>query len=157
MQSQEKRGRHRQHRHMERVEASQRRTGYVRPSLEDSADKRTQQGHRRHDLRPDSRGEVGQLVPGQEVPRETEPHREPEQEDARQPGDLARSTVGLQQQYAEQMKERREYHQVRRPMVYRADQPAEVDLRHQELNRLVRVLSARPVVEEKQNASNDLD
>ena len=55
------------------------------------------------------------------------------------------------------MRERRDDQQVRRPAVDVANQPAEWHLRHDELHALVRFGRARPVVEEQQNAGEDLN
>jgi hypothetical protein len=53
--------------------------------------------------------------------------------------------------------EQREDHQVRRPGVDRAHEPAELHLGHEELDRFVRLAGARAVVEEEQDAGGDLD
>ena len=68
-----------------------------------------------------------------------------------------RFTIRLLEVHAEHMYERRKDKEVRRPTMDRANQPAELHLRHDELNALERELLAPLVVEEKQNAGDHLN
>ena len=54
------------------------------------------------------------------------------------------------------MDEKREDHQVGRPRVNGADQPAELHLAHEKLHRFEGLLRARPVVQQEQNARGHL-
>ncbi len=143
--------------HVDRVETRQRGSCHFVATFEHAADEGSDQGHGRHDLRAHPRREVRELVPRQQVTGEAEAHGEPQQHDARDPCDLARRPVGLQKQHAEEVQEGREDHQVGRPVVDRANEPAELHLGHQELDRLVRVLGARSVVEEQKDTGDHLN
>ena len=85
------------------------------------------EGQRAGDVRPDPGGEVGQLVPGQEVAAEAEGHEQDEEEEARHPGQLAGLAVGLQEEGREHVDEEDADQDVGRPAVDRADEPAELD------------------------------
>src|SRR5204863_5859225 len=79
-----------------------------------------------------------------------------QQDDAAHPRELARLAIRLQEEDAEEVREREADQQIRRPAVHVANQPPEFDLRDDELHRLVRFGRARPVIEEEENAGEDL-
>src|SRR5581483_8463707 len=112
--------------------------------------------HGASDTRADFGREERELVPRQQVPAEPESQHQKEQKRARQPRQLTRFSVRLQEEDTEQVRERRADQQVRRPAVDVANQPAESHLRHDELDALVRFGGARPVVEQEQDAGEDL-
>ena len=77
--------------------------------------------------------------------------------DAAHPGHLARLPVRLEEEDAEEVRERRRDEEVGRPAVDVADQPAELHLRDDELDALVGFRRARAVVEQQQDAGGHLD
>ena len=67
------------------------------------------------------------------------------------------AAIGLQEERAEHVDHRRADHQVRAPRVNGADEPAERHLRHDELNALVGLRRRRSIVEQQQDAREDLN
>src|SRR5450756_913133 len=86
---------------------------------------------------PDGRREIAQLVPGQEVARESEAQNEAEHRKAGEPRQLARLAIGLREQDAEEVRQNGEAHEVRRPAMDRADEPSERHAAHEVLHALV--------------------
>src|SRR5262249_47501597 len=109
------------------------------------------------DAGADFRREERELVPRQEIPAEAESEHQEQQQHPAHPGELSRLAVRLQEKDAEEMRERERDQQVRGPAVDVANQPAELHLRDDELDALVRFGGARQIVEQEQDAGEDLD
>src|SRR5262249_51457090 len=71
-------------------------------------------------------------------------------------GGFSRSAIRLEQEDAEHVDHGRADHEVGAPRMDGADQPAELDLRHEEAHALVRFVGAGAVVEEQQDAGRHL-
>ena len=100
--------------------------------------------------------EIRQRVPGQQVSAEPETKHQEQQQYAAHPRQLARLSVRLKEQDAEQMGERHEDQKIRRPGVHRPDQPSELHLGHDELHALESFVGSRTVVHQQQGSGEDL-
>src|SRR5207249_5948073 len=100
--------------------------------------------------------EERELVPGQQVAAEPEPEHQEEEQNAADPGQLSRLSIRFQNEDAEEVCEGQTNQQIRRPAVDVANQPAELHLRDDELDTLIRFAGARTIVEQQQNAGEDL-
>ena len=114
-------------------------------------------GRRAGDVRSDPGGEIRQLVPGQEIAAEAEGQEEDEEEEARDPGQLPGLAVGLQEEGREHVDEEDADEDVGRPAVDGADEPAELDLAHDELDALVGGVDRGRVIEQEHDPRGDLD
>ena len=99
---------------------------------------------------------IGELVPRQQVAREAEHERAHEQEDADDPGELAWLLERAHEVRAGHVEHDGQRHERRTPGVDLADQPAEADFAGDVLDGLVRLLQRRAVVEQEQNAGDEL-
>ena len=151
-----KRGDGREDRHVPSVEPRERAPGHAIPSAQEAKRPLADSRHRACDVGADLGGEECELVPGEQVPGETEGHPQDQQQRAGDPGDLARRPVGLHEVDGGQVGEREEDHQVRRPRVDGAQEPSEGHGGHDELHRLEGALRRRPVVQHEEHAGHDL-
>ena len=142
--------------HVHRVEPCQRCAGHVLTATRNSKQEPADHGDRPDDLRAHARREVRELVPREEIPREPERERQAQQQETRDPRQLPRGSVRPHEEHAEQVHEDGEDEEIGRPRVNRANQPAELDLRHEELHRLERALRARSIVDEQQRPGGEL-
>src|ERR1051326_1780207 len=152
----ERRGRRGQHGDVEAEEARQGRARHLVAAAQEAEHRVSDDWYHSCDLRADFGGEEGELVPGQEVAAEAEADADEEESDARHPGHLAWASVGAHEIDAEHGNEQSRDHEVGRPTVYGAYEPAELHVRHDELYALERVLGARSVVEQQEDARADL-
>jgi hypothetical protein len=145
-----------QNRHMQAVEPGQGRAGHLVAAAQEPHHEAADDGHGARNPRPDLGGEERQLVPRQEIAAEAEREHQEQQQHAAQPRQLARLPVGLQEERAEHVHEGQQNEQVRRPAVDVPDEPPELHLRHDELDALVGLVGARPVVQQEHDAGRDL-
>ncbi len=142
---------------MEPVKARQRRPGDLIPAARHLEKKRPDHGNGPRDFGPHLGCEKGKLIPRQQIAGKAEGHRDTHQSDAREPRDFTRVAICLEQPHAKEVEEQREDHQVRRPRVDRADQPAELHLPHQKLDGLICLLGTGAVVEDQENTRGHLN
>ena len=123
--------------------------------------------HHLHDLRPDdgsaagdgradAEAPVGVLVEAQDLAGEGHAQRAEEQEDADDPGQLARELVGAEQHDLDHVEEDDRHHEVGAPAVHRAQEPAEGLLVVEDLQALEGLVRRRHVDEGEADAGDDL-
>jgi hypothetical protein len=106
------------------VKPRQRRARHIVATAKHAKEKLAGEGHRAGDASADFGGKERQLVPRQQIPAEAEPEHQEEQQNAAHPGQLARFAIRLQQEHAEEMRERQRDEEIRRPAVdVRTSQP----------------------------------
>src|SRR5713226_131453 len=119
---------------MKSEEARQRRAGHIIAAAQKSQHWSPDYGNNSRDLRPNFRREERQLVPRQQVTAKPETDGNEQKKHAAQPGQLARRIVSAHKEDAEHVYEKRGDHKIGGPAVNRANQPAELDLSHDELH-----------------------
>ena len=144
-----------QHHDVQGEEALHREFAYIRAAAQHVGNGRTDQRNRRGNLQADLGGEVAELVHRQQVAGEAEDRGDAEQRHAAEPAELARLAIGLHEEDREHVHQDGEDHQVGRPRVRRADEPAEVHHKRDLADRLVG-LGAGPVVDQQQHAGEAL-
>ncbi len=157
MQSHQRHGRQRQDHHVQSIEAGQRVAGDVFAAPGQQEDVLSHHGDRAGDRRPHPRGEKGELIPRQQVAAESEGEENPQQGNAGEPSQFSRPPIRahdvrrqeVQQEYADQ--------QVRAPGVNRAEEPAEIDLRHDRADALESVVGRGLVKSRQEDAGDDLN
>ena len=98
VEAEERRRDRRQDRDVEPVEAREGRARHVGAAAQDAREQVTDDRDLRRHVGADLRREVGERVPGQQVAGEAESERQEEQQGARDPGQLARRAVRLQEE-----------------------------------------------------------
>src|SRR5262249_33520983 len=97
-----------------------------------------------------------QLIPRQEVSAEPETNHDEQQHRAAHPGNLAWLVISAQKKNAEHVNEQRCDHQIGRPTVNRANQPAELNFSDDELNTFESIFGAWAIVKQEENSGGDL-
>ncbi len=108
-------------------------------------------------LSADLGGEESQGIPRQQVAAETEPHDQKQQDHSADPCEFPGFAVRLKEQHAEHVRERGKDHQVGRPGVDGANQPAKLHPGHDVLHALEGFVRSGPVVQKQQNPGQHLD
>ena len=80
----------------------------------------------------------GQLLPREDVPGEPEEQRQRDEDDAEHPVDLTRLLVRPGEVHAEHVQEHRRRHELGGPLVDRPEHEAELDVGHDQYERVVR-------------------
>ena len=154
---QEQGGQRGQRRHVQGEEAAQCSPGHILSTAQVprqfGADERNVGGH----IRPHFGGEVGDLVPRQQIAAKAKRQSEPQQRNAAQPRQLPRLAVSVQEYHAEHMDKSRQDHQIRRPAMHGADKPAKLHLCHDELDTLVGLPGRGAVVKQEHDPSHYLN
>ena len=143
--------------HVEGEEAGERGRSHFVAAAQETGELGTDDRRRAGDIGPHLGGEVGDLIPGQQIAAEAEAQHQTEQRDAAQPGQLARPAVRVQEHDAEHMDEGDEDDEVRRPAMDGADEPAELHVRHDELHAVEGLGDRGAIVEQQQDSGHHLD
>src|SRR5208337_3684983 len=88
-------------------------------------------------------------VPGREITAEAKTQNDELKQNAAEPGEFSRLAISLQKINAEHVSESGEDHQVRRPTVHGADEPAEAHLSHDVLHAFEGVVGRGPIIKEQ--------
>ena len=147
----------REHHNVQGVEASQRVARDVLAAAGQQQQVMANHGHDAHNRGPNAGGKKRQFVPRQQISAEAEGHEQPQQQHAGQPGHLPRPPVRAHQIRRQQVQEQDADQQIRAPGMGRANQPSEVDFRHNRLHALERLIRRRLVVEGEQDPRHDLN
>ena len=140
----------RQHHHVQGKEALHRELAYIGAAAQHVGNHGTNPRNGNGNLQADLGGEVAEFIHGQQVAGEAEDRGEAKQRHAAEPAKLARLAVGLHKEDREHVHQDGEDHQVGRPGVRRANEPAEVHDEGDLADRLVGFCS-RPVVDQQQH------
>ena len=103
------------------------------------------------------RGEEALLIPGQQIAGEAEAERRAQQADAEPPVDLARRQMRARDHHLQHVQGKQHDHRLRAEMMQAADQPAEVHLVLDEVDRPPRRDVAGRIGGHQQHAGDDLD
>ena len=114
-------------------------------------------GHLAGDGRAHAGGEERQLVPGQQVAAEAEGEEDHQQSDAGQPGELARPPVGPHDVGRQDVQEQDADQQVGAPGVDGAEEPAEIDFRHDGADAFEGLVGRGLVIQGEEDARDHLD
>ena len=109
------------------------------------------------DGRAHPRGEKRQLIPRQQIAAEPERQEETQQQHARHPGDFPRPAIRPHHVGGQNVQEEHADQQVGAPDMDGANEPAEIDLRHDRADTLERLVGRRLVIERQQNPRGHLD
>ena len=115
----------RHHEDVQREEARQRLPRDDRAAEQQVHHLASQQRRAPHDRRADAEAPVGVLIEAQHLAGERHPEGAEEQEDAGDPGQLARVLVGAEEEHLRHVDAHHGDHEVRAPAVHRAQVPAE--------------------------------
>ena len=114
------------------------------------------EGHAADDGSADAEAPVGVLIEAQDLAGKGHAEREQEQEDADDPGELAREFVGAEEEDLHQVNEHDGDHEVGAPAVQGAQIPAERDVVVEEFEAGPGVAGGGGVDQREQNAGDDL-
>ena len=142
---------------MEGEEAGERGRAHIFAAAQEASQHGTREGRGAGDIRAHLGGEVGDLIPGQQVTAEAKAQHEAEQRDATEPGKLARAPVGVREHHAEHVHEGEEDQQVGTPTVDGADKPTELHAGHDEADAVESLGDGGAVVEQQQQPGEHLD
>ncbi len=123
--------------------------------------------HDVRDVRPDERCALGDvdrddgrpiraLVPRKQISRQAEREHEEQQHDAGRPRNFSRALVRAEKQHAQQMQHGEDHDEAGAEEMKPAQHAAELQLRHDETQALVRVCRHRHVVHRQRDAGDEL-
>ena len=141
---------------MQREESGERRAGDDRAAQHQRDNRRPGDGHAAGDRGADPETPVGVLIEAHDLSGKRHAERRQQQEDADDPGQLARILVGAEQKDLRHVDEDDRDHEVRSPSVQRANEPAERDLMVQRLQAAPRLVGGWHVHHREENAGREL-
>src|SRR5260370_24648883 len=145
------------HKHVEREEAGQRRSGNDRASEQKAHQLRSDKGDPTDDRRSNAEPPIGILIKSQNLTGEGHPERHQEKKDSHDPGELPRVLVSAEEEHLHHVNHDNGEHEVRAPPMEGSNEPASRDLVIQRLQAAPSLTRGGYINDGQKNAGAELE